>query len=49
MPDEHTRDEKEGSMRIDLFTKMLVPAIAVLVAIVLLKPALREGLFVDPN
>ena len=36
-------------MRIDLFTTMLVPAIAVLVAITLLKPMLREGLFVDPS
>jgi hypothetical protein len=36
-------------MRIDIFTKMLVPAIAIFVAVILLKPALREGLFVDPN
>ncbi len=36
-------------MRIDVFTIMLVPAIAVLVAIILLKPVLREGLFVDPS
>jgi len=28
---------------------MLVPAIAVLLAIIILKPALREGLFVDPK
>ncbi len=42
-------DEKDGSMRIDMFTKMLVPAIAVFLAIIILKPALREGLFVDPK
>ncbi len=36
-------------MRIDIFTKMLVAAIAIFVAVILLNPALREGLFVDPQ
>ncbi len=36
-------------MRIDMFTEMLVPAIAIFVAMILLKPALREGLFVNPK
>lgn len=36
-------------MRIDIFTKMVIPVIAIFVAVILLKPALREGLFVDPK
>ncbi len=36
-------------MKIDMFTRMLVPAIAIFVAVILLKPVLREGLFVDPK
>jgi hypothetical protein len=36
-------------MRIDIFTKMLVAAIAIFVAVILLTPALRDGPFVDPQ
>ncbi len=36
-------------MRVDTFTRMLLPAFAIYLAYIILKPMLREGLFVDPK
>lgn len=54
MPDGRHMDthEKEAIMRVGRLTTilpMLLPATAILVAMVILRPMLREGLFVDPS
>ncbi len=36
-------------MRVGTFTTMLLPALAIALAIIILKPMLRDSLFVDPG
>jgi hypothetical protein len=36
-------------MRVTTLTTMLLPAIAIVIATIVLRPMLRDGLFVDPR
>jgi hypothetical protein len=47
--DKRVEERREGFMRVDTFTTMLLPAIAIALAIIILKPMLRDSLFVDPR
>lgn len=38
-----------GFMRFGTFTSMLLPAIAIVVATIILQPMLRDSLFVEPR
>ena len=42
-------ERREGFMRVDTFTTMLLPAIAIALVLIILKPMLRDSLFVDPR
>lgn len=40
---------REGFMKVGTFTTMFLPAIAIALAVIILKPMLRDSLFVDPQ
>jgi hypothetical protein len=42
-------ERRSADMRIDLVAGMLVPVAAIMIAMILLRPILREGLFAGPE